>query len=225
MLTISLSAQNDEANNNQRISTSWQYNVHLYKGMFDFKPPVMDTSSYYYPWHYMSYVNFRYSSDILFSVEYRITNSLYVCSGVNLFVNTYTTKANIDLINSLTNVDVGYYSLKRFMLENILYLPFGIKYKYKRFALTAGINCPMVNFSYTKKIFSNNVIEKDFYYNKWGCSNGNYFTPNLFLAASVEELFNLKNFNVGLTFKCHTYTSFRPFPYFGIGVILNQNNH
>ena len=44
LCTLMLTAQN-ETEGNKRISTSWGYNIHLYKGMFDFKPPVVDINS------------------------------------------------------------------------------------------------------------------------------------------------------------------------------------
>jgi hypothetical protein len=195
MCTLMLAAQN-ETESNKKISTSWGYNIHLYKGMFDFKPPVVDINSDYYPWFYMTYVNFKYSSDVRFNVDYRLFNQFYISAGISLYAMPQSAKANHDFIVTLTAIDVGNFIEKYYNIRNVVFIPAGLKYKYKNISFAVGMVFPVLNANYSVYRYSNNILEKKMSY--FGYINDFPFSTGTFLSVTFENIITLNNCTMGL---------------------------
>jgi hypothetical protein len=202
-IMIGLSAQETENKNlNNRISTSWGYNVHIYKGMFDFKPPVVDTSSIFYPDAYYYYSSFHYVSELHFNWNYKINKKINLYTGADLYLTIFQSKPNMELFNSITIDD---YKTK--WVTNCAYLgiPVGVYYNIKNFNIGAGVSTCLISFYNSKSLYNNRheeiTMDLDFF-----SATNSTIDFLLFLEFNYDSILRTKKHNFGLNFRTSNST-------------------
>jgi hypothetical protein len=198
LCTLILTAQN-ETENNKRISTSWGYNVHLYKGMFDFKPPIVDTSSVYYPDAYYYYNSFQYISDIDFNCEYQLNKRFSLKTGLELYLIILKSKPNIDVIN---NAMLNPYKICG--SHNIAYIGVPIALYYNLNKFNFGIGLTSCIFKYNNSRFKLNTGQEEINMNMRFFNKG--YDYLWFVELNYNSVFKTKNHNFGLSFKTSAST-------------------
>jgi hypothetical protein len=214
LCTLILTAQN-ETENNKRISTSWGYNVHLYKGMFDFKPPIVDTSSVYYPESYYYYTSFKHRSDLSFNIDYKISKLFSVSSGAELFLGLTNRSPNMQLINNLTPIESF---IRKYKTTIYLNIPLYINFTLNKTVFSAGIIHPISYIGIVNTKTHNGFVTKELFYSPIELlQNYNFnFSFNL----TQRELIKIGNLMVGLKIGIVFSTYYYTYSFYNIGLIL-----
>lgn len=214
MCTLMLTAQN-ETESNKKISTSWGYNIHLYKGMFDFKPPVVDTASVYYPDSYYYYTSFKHRSDLSFNIDLKISKLFSASSGVELFVGLTKQRPNMQLINNLPYFESFIRQCKTTIYLNI---PLYINFSLNKTVISAGIIHPISYIGIENTKTHTGLVTKKLFYSPLELLQGYNYSVSLNL--TQKDLFRVGNLMMGLKFGI-TMSSYQYIrSYYNLGLIL-----
>ncbi len=220
LFSVYLNAQNEALSNN-RIGTSWGYNVHLYKGMFDFKPGEIDVSASNYPWFNYSYVNFKFASNIGFNTDYRLSKTICVTLGINLYSNFYSVKANREFIDTLSIFNSEDYLDRGYYWENVIYIPVGLKYRYNNITISAGLINPILGLQYRKTLYAKSgITDKRLDWRSY--LEERFFSSSLYIQIAMDELFYVKNYVGGVTVGYNNISSFIPYQSFTLGLVVSR---
>lgn len=209
-----LSAQN-ETEGNSRISTSWGYNIHIYKGMFDFKPPVVDINSLYYPDSYYYYTSFKHRSDLNFNIDYKISKLFSFSSGVELFFGLTKQSPNMQLVSSLQ-------PLESFIRQNkttiYLNIPIYINFSLNKTIISAGIIHPISYIGIENTKTHTGLVTKKLFYSPLELLQDYNYSVSLNL--TQRDLFRIGNLMMGLKFGVTMSTYQYISAYYNLGLIL-----
>lgn len=202
-IMIGLSAQEIENENlNNRISTSWGYNVHIYKGMFNFKPPFVDTNSMFYPDAYYYYNSFQHISDVNFNWKYQLNKRFSLETGLELYLIILKSKPNIDVIN---NTMLSEYKICG--SQNIAYIGVPIALYYHLNKFNFGIGLSSCIFKYNNSRFKLNTGQEEIKMNMRFLKITNKGYDYLwFVELNYDKVFKTKKHNFGLSFKTFAST-------------------
>ncbi len=201
LLFINLSAQETE-NENSKISTSWGYNVHLYKGMFDFQPPVIDTSSLFYPDSYYYYTSFKHVSDLHFNFRYDITKRFSFQTGADIFLTVFYSKPNMKLFSSATTFN---YDISRRVTRSYLCIPIALYYRKNNFDIGIGLSSCILSTYNIKSKLSDQQSEMTMDINLLSATN-NPYDFLIFIEMNYKSIFKTKRHNFGINLRTSNST-------------------